>query len=146
MYQVNLGEKILPILPENLKESVQIDNKKYDTFGGEMSLPGKAKLHYWTISSYIPFDSELSPTEFKNYIDGLVLRNYGEENTTPIEPIIFAVARVLEKEDGIEEIIFNTNKKVLIDSVEWEDRKGEPGDLYYTIKLVEYRKFGTKTV
>ena len=33
-YEIWLGKMKLPILPENLKEILQMDNKKYDTFGG----------------------------------------------------------------------------------------------------------------
>ena len=148
MYQISLGGKKLPILPENLKETVQVDNEKFDIIGsGEMTLPGKAKLHTWTISSYIPFDNEMSPTEFKSFIDKLILRDYGKGDAAPIEPITFYIARILKKEGSEEEeIIFKTNKKVLIESVEWEDRKGEPGDLYYTIKLIEYKPFDKKRV
>ena len=72
---------------------------------------------------------------------GLINRNYDMGDNRPIEPITFRVARTLK--DG--SIVFNINTKVLIESIEWEDRKGEPGDLYYTIKLIEYKPFGTKT-
>lgn len=137
LYKMYLGELRLPILPENLKEMVQMDNKKYDTFGaGERALPGKAKLHTWTISSYFPRDGEIPPTEYKKAIDDFVLR---DKNPKPIVPIRFSLSRELE--DG--SIIFSFNKRVLIESIEWEDRKGEPGDLYYTIKLIEYKDFGT---
>lgn len=143
MYTIGLGKMELPILPENLKESVQMDNKKYDTFGaGERILPGKKKLHTWTISSYFPAHGSPSPTEFYTYYMGLITRNYTEKDTRPIDPISFRVTRELE--DGT--IIFSINTKVLIESIEWEDRKGEPGDLYYTIKLIEYKEFGTDVI
>ena len=142
MYVIGLGEMELPILPENLKESVQMDNKKYDTFGaGERVSPGMKKLHTWTISSYFPAHGSPSPTEYHDYYMGLITRDYPKKDTRPIKPITFRVARELE--DGT--IIFSVNKPVLIESIEWEDRKGEPGDLYYTIKLIEYKPFGTKT-
>lgn len=141
LYRMYLGELSLPVLPENFKEMVQIDNKKYDTFGsGERVLPGKDKLHTWTLSSYFPRDSEIPPKMYKETIDGFVLRDY-KKNPAPIEPIRFSLSRELE--DG--SVIFSFNKRVLIESIEWEDRKGEPGDLYYTIKLIEYKDFGTTT-
>lgn len=142
MYTIGLGRMDLPILPETLKEMIQMDNKKYDTFGvGERVLPGKAKLHTWTISSYFPSDGKEKPSTYHEYYMGLINRNYDMGDNRPIEPITFRVARTLK--DG--SIVFNINTKVLIESIEWEDRKGEPGDLYYTIKLIEYKPFGTKT-
>ena len=35
---------------------------------------------------------------------------------------------------------------VLFESMEWEDRKSEPGDIYYTFKLIEYKDFGTDEI
>lgn len=39
--------------------------------------------------------------------------------------------------------MISISAKVLFESIEWEDRKGEPGDIYYTFKLIEYKDFGT---
>ena len=33
LYHMQINEIKLPILPENFKEMIQMDNKKYDTFG-----------------------------------------------------------------------------------------------------------------
>ena len=140
LYHMQIDDVKLPILPENFKEMIQMDNKKYDTFGkGERVLPGKEKLHTWTISSYFPRDGEVPPAECKRSIEGLIQRNY-DKTPKPIKPINFILARELE--DGT--IIFEIRSQALIESIEWEDRKGEPGDLYYTLKLIEYKKFETK--
>lgn len=141
LYHMQINEIKLPILPENFKEMIQVDNKKYETFGkGERVLPGKEKLHTWTISSYFPRNGEIPPAEYKSAIESLIQRDYGK-NSEPIKPVNFILARELE--DGT--IIFGIDSSALIESIEWEDRKGEPGDLYYTIKLIEYKKFGTTT-
>ena len=137
-YEIRLGEMKLPILPENLKEICQMDNKKYDTFGaGQCVLPGSAKLHAWTISAYFPADGDIAPSAYREYYTGLVQRATGE---LP-EPVEFSVIRV--GEDGIDMIPVDAD--VLFESIEWEDRKGEPGDIYYTFKLIEYKTFGTTT-
>ena len=137
-YEITLGEMKLPILPENLKEICQMDNKKYNTFGsGERILPGKEKLHTWTISSYFPVDGAVAPSRYREYFTSLVQR---EDNKLP-EPIDFVVVRF--NEDGSDMLPVNTS--VLFESMEWEDRKGEPGDIYYTFKLIEYKEFGTTT-
>lgn len=138
-YEIWLADVKLPILPENLKEIVQLDNKKYDTFGaGERALPGKEKLHAWTISSYFPADGDISPSEYREHFTKLV---HKEDGSLP-EPVSFAVMRF--GADGIDTL--PVNAKVLFEQIEWEDRKGEPGDIYYTFKLIEYKKFESKKV
>ena len=142
LYHMRLSDIAIPILPETLKEMIQMDNDKYDIVGlGERVRPGKEKLHTWTISSYFPSEGEISPKEYKEKIEKIVLRDYSK-NVDSIKPVRFAVARELE--NGT--IIFSINADVLIESIEWEDRKGEPGDLYYTIKLIEYKPFDQKKV
>lgn len=129
----------LPILPENLKESLQMDNETYDTFGvGERVLPGLVKLRSWSISSYFPADGEPAPSEYQKYYTSLV---YVEDGKTP-QPVEFSVIKFTE--DGTAMLPINAD--VLFDAIEWEDRKGEPGDIYYTFKLTEYKAFGTKVV
>ncbi len=138
MYEITIGDMSLPILPEDLKEVFQLDNKKYDTFGaGERVLPGMEKLHTWTISSFFPADGEIPPSEYRRYYTSLV---HKEDGSLP-EPVDLAVIRY--GEDGTDMI--PVNAQVLFESIEWEDRKGEPGDIYYTFKLIEYKDFGTTT-
>lgn len=139
-----LGTLKFPILPENLKEMIQIDNKKYDILGlGERVKPGKMKLHTWTVSSYFPADGVKPVKDYKKYIDDLVIRDYtGILPPEPIEPVGFKLVRILP-DGGLD---FDINCYVLIESIEWEDRQGEPGDLYFSIKLIEYKKFDSKTV
>lgn len=139
MYEIVLGEMKLPILPENLKEVFQMDNEKYDIVGlGERVNSGKEKLHTWTLSAYFPSDSDIPPTKYREYYTGLV---HKEDNSLP-EPIDFDVVRL--NEDGTDMIPISAT--VLFESIEWEDRKGEPGDLYYTFKLIEYKDFDKKKV
>ena len=137
MYEVVLGEMGLPILPEDLKEVFQLDNKKYDTFGaGERVLPGMEKLHTWTISSYFPADGKIPPSEYRRYYTGLV---HKEDGSLP-KPVDLSVIRY--GEDGTD--MLPVCASVLFESIEWEDRKSEPGDIYYTFKLIEYKPFSTK--
>ena len=138
MYEIRLGTMNLPILPEDLKEVFQLDNKKYDTFGaGERVLPGLEKLHTWTISSYFPADGAIPPSDYRSYYTSLVRK---EDGSLP-EPVDLAIVRQNEDETDM----LPVNAEVLFESIEWEDRKGEPGDIYYTFKLIEYKPFGTTT-
>lgn len=132
-YTMQLGEKMLQILPENLKEVLSGDNKKYDTLKGERVVAGDIKLHTWTMSSYFPADGKISPKDYKDYYEK-VMKDKKE--------IAFNILRWLVDGTGT----FKTMASVIFDSIEWEDRVGEPGDLYFTFKLVEFKKFGSKKV
>lgn len=139
VYDIILGEMNLPVLPENLKESFQMDNEKYDIVGmGERVKTGREKLHTWTISSYFPADGDIAPSKYREYYTGLI---HKEDGSLP-KPIDFDVVRL--NEDGSDMIPINV--MVIFESIEWEDRKGEPGDLYYTFKLLEYKPFDQKRV
>lgn len=98
------------------------------------------KLHTWTISSYFPADGEVPPAEYRNYYTNLVHREYDPKTAPePIKPVEFSVIRFYEDGRAMATLLAD----VLFENIEWEDRKGEPGDIYYTFKLIEYKNFGT---
>ena len=74
-------------------------------------------------------------TKARDYLTSLV-----NSEKLSIKPVRFIVNRY--KDDGT--LTFDTNCLVLIDSISFEDKAGEVGDLNYEIKLVEYKEFGGK--
>lgn len=144
MYLMRLGKYQLPILPENMKEHIQMDNKAYNILGlGERVDPGPIKLRTWTLSSYFPADGKESPATLRAYYNDLIgASDRNSKNTKMLEPITFTVQRKLDENT----ISIAQQSRVIIESIEWEDRAGEPGDLYYTIKLKEWKPFGGKIV
>ena len=135
MYEIYIGSLKLPLLPENLKEDLKRDNKHYTILAlGEIIKPGRAKLRTWTIKSTF-YHEEIDVTKARDYLTSLV-----NSEKLSIKPVRFIVNRY--KDDGT--LTFDTNCLVLIDSISFEDKAGEVGDLNYELKLVEYKEFGGK--
>ena len=135
MYEIYIGSLKLPLLPESLKEDIKRENKHYTILAaGEVIKPGRAKLRTWTIKSTF-YHEEIDVTKARDYLTSLV-----NSEKLSIKPIRFIVNRC--KDDGT--LTFDTNCLVLIDSISFEDKAGEVGDLNYELKLVEYKEFGGK--
>ena len=135
MYEIYIGSLKLPLLPESLKEDIKRDNKHYTILAaGEVIKAGRAKLRTWTIKSTF-YHEDIDVTKARDYLTSLV-----NSEKLSIKPARFIVNRY--KDDGT--LTFDTNCLVLIDSISFEDKAGEVGDLNYEIKLVEYKEFGGK--
>lgn len=135
MYEIYIGNLKLPLLPENLKEEIKKDNKKYNILAiGEVVKAGRVKLKTWSIKSTF-FHEDIDVTKARDYLTSLV-----SSDKLGVKPVRFIVNRY--KDDG--SLTFDTNCLVLIDSLSFEDKAGEVGDLNYEIKLTEFKEFGGK--
>ena len=130
MYEMYLDGMALPILPENLKEQVSKDNKTYNVLNmGEVILGGKIGLRTWQINSVFFADGDTAPSVYREHLEKL---------RDSEEPFNFILNRW--NDDG--SLAFNTDCEVLISDCTFEDKAGEPGTLYYSLKITEYRPFG----
>lgn len=135
MYEIYIGALKLPLLPESLKEDIKKDNKKYKILAlGEVVKAGRVKLRTWGIKSTF-YHEDIDVTKARDYLTSLV-----SSEKLGTKPIRFIINRY--KDDGT--LTFDTNCLVLIDSITFEDKAGEVGDLNYDIKLIEYKEFGGK--
>lgn len=135
MYEIYIGSLKLPLLPENLKEDIKRENKHYTILAtGEVIKPGRVKLRTWSIKSTF-YHEDIDVTKARDYLTSLV-----NSEKLSIKPVRFIVNRY--KDDGT--LTFDTNRLVLIDSISFEDKAGEVGDLNYELKLIEYKEFGGK--
>lgn len=130
LYELYLDGLAMPILPENLKEQAKINNHTYDVLNiGEVILGGKTGLRTWQISSVFFADGDTAPSAYREHLEQL--RDGGQ-------PFNFVLNRW--NDDGT--LAFNTDCEVLLSSCTFEDKAGEPGTLYYSLNLTEYRDFG----
>lgn len=137
MYEIYLGDLKLPLLPENLKENINRDNKKHNILAlGEVVEAGYAKLRTWQVKSDF-WHEDIDVTYARDYILSLI---YSDDKIT--KPIRFIVNRY--NDDG--SLTFDTNCLVLIDSITFEDKEADVGNLSYTINLIEYREYGSRIV
>ncbi len=125
----------IPVLPEKLAVSSPGKNKTQTVLGlGEVLLLRERGLRTVSWESFFP--ASTAP-----YVTGTV--------TEPIE----LVRAIQDARDSRKPVRFgllgaelDINTQMGVDSFDYEERGGEPGDLYYSIQLSEWKEYGAKTL
>lgn len=134
---LNFGRRILiPVNPEEITIDHPSNNKTYEILGvGEVVVPMSPGLIEASWESYLPSDgsnpfaaSDISPTAI---VGALTAAKNGRQP-----------GRLIIIRSGL----FDTNIRCIIETLEFRDRGGEPGDIYYRIGLKEYRDYSPETV
>ncbi|MCI8510831.1 MAG: hypothetical protein HFE83_02395 [Lachnospiraceae bacterium] len=132
------GQKLkLPVNPDEIEIQRAANHKTYDVLGlGEIVVPGKPAL---TTVSWESFFPALKEAPYVN-AGAKSARIY----TSLFEKAMRekTVGRLIISRSGS----FDTNMRCLIDSFQTKDKGGEPGDVYYSIELKEYREYTPETV
>lgn len=142
-YYFYLGRTLLPVAPEKLQLKIKGNNKTYTLIDeGEINVlktPGLTEVEFDALLPNVryPFAKYRSGfTRAKNYLS--VLEGYKVDQDT----FQFIVTRTLPSG----KMLFNTNMTVsLEDYTIKEDAKNYGHDVMVTIKLKQYRDYGTKT-
>ncbi len=127
------GRLTIPVLPDKLAVSSPGKNKTETVLGlGEVLLLREKGLRTVSWESFFPVRS--AP-----YVTGTV--------TEPIE----LVKAIQDARDSRKPVRFgllgaelDVNTQMGVDSFDYEERGGEPGDLYYSIQLSEWKEYGAK--
>lgn len=128
------GRKLqIPVLPDKLAVSSSGKNKTETVLGlGEVLLLREKGLRTVSWESFFPVRS--AP-----YVTGTVRE--------PIE-LVRAIQDVRDSRKPLWFRLLGTdldiNTQMGVDSFDYEERGGEPGDLYYSIKLSEWKDYGAK--
>ena len=143
MYYFYLGSVLLPIPPDKLTVKVNSANKTMTLINeGEVNFLKDAKLTDVEFELLIP----AVQYSFAKYDGGFKLPSYFmshfEKLKTDKVPFQFIVTRKMP--DG--KMLFDTNMTVSMESYTLTEQSGEGFDLKVSIKLKQYRSFGTKTV
>jgi LysM repeat protein len=126
----------LPILPQEIGQSVSGDGAMYDVAGlGKINVIKDRGLAEYTIESLFPaqpypFITASIVLEPKAYID-YIMRWW--ETKRPIR--LTAVTATME-----------INTPASIESFEWKEKAGAPGDIEFSLKLKEYRFYSAQRV
>lgn len=128
-------ELMIPVLPEKLKVKSSGKNEKSTILGiGEVLVLKKRGLREISWDSHFPAHS--AP-----YVSGQI--------TSPID----AIKALQTARDSLAPIRFlivgtdlDINTTMGIDSIEYEEQYGAVGDIYYTLKLVEWRDYSPKRI
>ena len=132
------GRKLkIPVNPEEIEINIPSDHKEYDVLGiGMVVVPRKPGLKVVSWESFFP--SERS----EPYV------NSGAKN-----PKIYAdTIEKAMKEKRVGRLIisrselYDTNMRCVISNFTTNDKGGEPGDIYYSIEIKEYRDYTPKTI
>ena len=143
MYYFYLGSVLLPIAPEKITLKVKNANKTMTLINeGEVNFLRDAGLTEFEFDALIPavqysfakYDGGFqSPTHFTDHFEKL---------KTDKEPFQFIVSRQMP--DG--KMIFDTNMTVSLESYTVKEQAKEGFDLIVSIKLKQYKAYGTKVV
>lgn len=136
---VKFGKKKvkIPVNPEEPVIQRPTNHKKYEVLGlGEIVVPKKPSLKTVSWECFFPQDTGAS---------------YVNSGAREPEYYVDFFEKALEKEQVGRLVItrsgsYDTNMKCLVASFETKDRGGEPGDVYYSLELEEYRPYGPETL
>lgn len=143
MYYFYMGSVLLPITPEKFTLKVKNANKTMTLINeGEVNILKDAGL------TDIEFDVLIPAVQysFANYADGFKspawFTNYFEELKVSKKPFQFIISRKMP--DG--RLLFDNNLTVSMESYTIKEQANKGFDLIVSIKLKQYRPFGTKIV
>ena len=141
MYYFYMGSVLLPIAPEKLTLKIKNQNKTITLINeGEVNLLKDAGL------TDVEFDALIPAVQysFAEYEDGFKRTSYFtdhfKELKTSKKPFEFKVVRQMP--DG--KLLFDTNMTVSMESYTITENANEGFDLKVSIKLKQYKHYGTK--
>lgn len=133
---LSFGRRItIPVNPQEIKITYPSNNATYDVLGlGEIVVPKSPGLQEVSWESFFPSSNE------DPYTNG----------TASPSAIIKTLTRAKKNKKTGRLIIsrselFDTNLRCIIEDFETRDKGGEPGDIYYSILLKEYRDYAPTT-
>lgn len=142
MYDVYLDKMLCPIAPEKIQVKISNKNKTLTLINeGEVNVLKKVGL------TQISFDLLLPNVKypFAVYKSGFKTANYFleilEELKTSQKPFKFKVVRQFP--NG--KMLFSTNLSVSLEDYKYSDDVKEGFDIVVSIKLKQYKEYGTKT-
>ena len=125
----------LPVNPSEVTINMSGENSSYNLIDkGEVIIPRNMKLRTVEFSSFFPRNSYISGTVSNSWYTPEGYVNFFQSLLS--EKIIFRL--VINRWDCNEEM-FDTSFDAIITSFSFTDKGGEPGDIYYSLQISEYR-------
>ena len=128
---------VIPVNPEEISIKYPSDNKDYDVIGiGQVVVPRKPALKEISWESFFPaFTSDpyvdadaYDPDEYVDWFENAMKKN---------QKVRLIITR---------DRLYDTNIRCIVSDFETTDKGGEPGDMYYSVTLREYRDYSPETV
>lgn len=133
---LKFGKKIkIPINPSEISITAPTNNKTYEVLSkGEVVVQMPSGLKEVSFESYVsnndePFtDGSISPRSFVKALQKAMDKKIKGR-------------LIISRSD-----LFDTNMRCIIEEFTTKDKGGEPDDIYYSIKLKEYRSYAAESV
>lgn len=128
----------IPVNPEEIEIKYSSNHKEYDILGvGEVVVQKRPGLREVSWKGFFPGGDSIDP-----YI------NKGAKNPEWYEKQIHKAMKSKQKGRLIisRSGLYDTNMRCIISEFETTDKGGEPGDIYYSLKLQEYRDYSPQTI
>lgn len=143
MYYFYMGSVLLPVPPEKITLKVKNANKTMTLINeGEVNFLRQAGLTEFEFDVLIPSVRYSFAKYDKGFQSPVYFTNHFEKLKTSKEPFQFIVSRKMP--NG--KMIFDTNMTVSMESYTIKEQANEGFDLIVSIKLKQYRAYGTKVV
>ncbi len=127
----------IPVNPTEIGIQRPTDNQTYDILGtGEIVVPRNPSLKVVSWDSFFPKDLSAP---------------YVNSGAKKSEFYVRCFERALREKQILRLIIsrsgcFDTNMRCIVSSFETKDKGGEPGDIYYSLELQEYKSYAPSTL
>lgn len=127
----------IPVNPEELKVKYPSKNKEYDILGiGQV------------VAQRRPGLKEVS---WEGFFPGARSDPYVNSNAKSPEVYVKQIEKAMKNKQKGRLIVsrsdlYDMNMRCIVDDFQTTDKGGEPGDMYYSITLKEYRDYAPKTV
>lgn len=141
-YYFYLDKLLLPIAPSKLQLKINNQNKTLTLINdGEINILKKAKLTDVDFDCLIPQVKHPFALYKNGFEKASIFLNKFEQLKISQEPFQFIVTRTLPNGS----MLFDTNMKVSLEDYKVKEDKKEGFDLVVSIKLKQYKDYGTKT-
>lgn len=141
-YHFYLGKMLCPIAPSKLQLKIQNNNKTITLIDeGEVNILKQAGLTDVSFDLLLPNIQYPFATYKSEFQNAQYFLNEIEKLKTDKKPFQFIVTRLFP--NG--KMLFDTNMKVSLESYDIKESADQGFDVVVSIKLKQYRDFGTKT-
>lgn len=135
---LRFGKKLkIPVNPETIEIKYPSNDKEYDVLGvGKVTVQRRPGLKEVSWESFFPGDRSAPYVNTQSRKPGEYVKQIEKAMKNKQK------GRLIISRSGL----YDTNMRCTIDEFKTKDKGGEPGDIYYSITLKEYRNFSPQTV
>lgn len=141
-YEFYMGKMLCPVAPSKLQLKIKGQNKSLTLINeGQVNIlkkPGLTEISFDLLLPNVKYPFATYKNEFVNaqyFLDEL------EKLQTSMKPFQFIVTRIFP--NG--KMLFDTNMKVSLESYDIKEEAKQGFDVIVSVKLKQYREYGTKT-